>query len=321
MRHPRLATANWPNWACGAPSSGVSAEHAAQRAGLIAALAAYVSWGLMPIYFKLLAAVDPWEIIAHRVVWAIPVLLLFLALRDGRRLLSKLRLSARQIAWLACSGALIGINWLIFVWAIVNDHVLYTSLGYFINPLMNVLFGFLFLGERMSRLQQWAVALAAVGTAYLAWYLGQPPWISLALAVSFALYGLVRKRLDVGPMTGLLWENALLLLPALGWLAWRQQHGLLDFAAGDTRLNVLLVLSGLTTVLPLIWFNMAAQRLTLTLIGFIQYLAPTMTFSLAVFLWGEEFTRGHLVAFVCIWTALLMVSLPGLRRLLTGRPG
>jgi chloramphenicol-sensitive protein RarD len=300
-------------------SAEQQAEQDNQRAGLVAALAAYVSWGLMPLFFKLLAAVDPWEIIAHRVVWAIPVLLLFLWFRDGRALWRKLRLSARQIAWLACSGALIAANWLIFVWAIVNNHVLYTSLGYFINPLMNVLFGFLFLAERMTRLQQWAIALAGLGTAYLAWYLGQPPWISLALAVSFALYGLVRKRLDVGPMTGLLWENMLLLLPALGWLGWRYHQGLLDFAAGDARLDTLLVLSGLTTVLPLIWFNMAAQRLTLTLIGFIQYLAPTMTFSLAVFLWDEAFTQGHLVAFVCIWTALLLVSLPGLRRLLAGR--
>lgn len=268
----------------------------------------------MPIFFKWLGAVNPWEIIAHRVVWAIPVLLLFLFFRDGRALWRKLRLTRRQLSWLTVSGLLIGANWLIFVWAIVNDQVLSTSLGYFINPLMNVAFGFLFLGERMSRWQKWGVGIAAAGTAYLAIYLGQPPWVSLALALSFALYGLVRKRLDVGPMTGLLWENLLLLLPALAFLAWAAERGTLSFLHGPERTDLLLVLSGLTTVLPLIWFNMAAQRLTLTTIGFIQYLAPSMTFSLAVFLWGEPFTQGHAVAFGCIWFALVLVTLGPLRQ-------
>ncbi|MEJ2533921.1 MAG: EamA family transporter RarD [Gammaproteobacteria bacterium] len=291
-----------------------------QRTGLTAAFAAYIAWGLMPIYFKAIAAASALEIIAHRIVWAIPVLLLFLWLRDRHELWRKLRLTRRQFAWLVVSGALIAANWLIFVWAVVNDHVLYTSLGYFINPLMNVLFGFLFFGDRMTRLQQWAVGIAAAGTAYLAWFLGQPPWISLLLALPFALYGLVRKRLDVGPMTGLLWENLLLLAPALGLLAWRANAGTLDFLAGDARLDVLLVLSGLATALPLIWFNTAARHLTLTTIGFIQYLAPTMTFSLAVFLWGESFTQGHAVAFGCIWFALLLVSLAPLRARLRRRP-
>lgn len=286
-----------------------------RRAGLIAAFSAYIAWGMMPLFFKLLAAVNPWEIIAHRVIWAVPVLLLFLWFRDGRQLWVKLRLNRRQLAWLAVSGTLIGANWLIFVWAVVNDKVLYTSLGYFINPLMNVLFGYLFLGERLTVWGKWAVTIAAMGTAYLAWYLGQPPWISLLLALSFASYGLVKKRLvGVGPMTGLLWENLLLLGPALAWLGWRAAHGEMEFLAGSTRLDLLLVSAGLVTALPLIWFNVAAQHLTLTLIGFIQYLAPSMTFLLAVFLWGEPFTQGHAVAFACIWTALLLVSLGPLRR-------
>jgi chloramphenicol-sensitive protein RarD len=284
-----------------------------QRTGLAAALAAYIAWGLMPIYFKWIGSVNPWEIIMHRVIWAIPVLLLFLAFRDGRALWSKLRLSRRQLGWLCVSGLLIGANWLIFVWAVVNDQVLSTSLGYFINPLMNVAFGFLFLGERMTTWQKWAVGIAAFGTAFLAVYLGQPPWISLALALSFALYGLVRKRLDVGPMTGLLWENLLLLAPALVYLFWSANNGTLEFLHGSRRIDILLVLSGLATVLPLIWFNMAAQRLTLTTIGFIQYLAPSMTFSLAVFLWGETFTLGHAVAFGCIWFALVLVTAEQLR--------
>lgn len=291
----------------------------ADRKGLAAAFAAYVSWGLMPIYFKLLESVSAWEIIAHRVIWAIPVLLLFLLLRDGRALWKKLRITRRQLAWLMVSGFLIGANWLIFVWAVVNDNVLYTSLGYFINPLMNVAFGFLFLGERMTVWQKWAVGIAAFGTIYLAIYLGQPPWVSLALALSFSLYGLVRKRLDVGPMTGLLWENLLLITPALAYMAWAASSGHLSFAHEPLAIDLLLIAGGLITVMPLIWFNMAAQRLTLTLIGFIQYLAPSMTFCLAVFLWGETFTQGHAVAFACIWTALLLVTIGPLRDRRTAR--
>lgn len=289
-------------------------HHAAHRRGLAAAFAAYTAWGLMPIYFKWLAAVNAWEIIAHRVIWGVPVLLLFLLLRDGRALWPELRIDARQAGWLLISGTLIAINWLLFVWAVVHDQVLATSLGYFINPLINVLFGFVFLHERLSVWQKWAVGIAAAGTAFLAWYLGQPPWLSLALAVTFALYGLVRKRLDVGPMRGLMWEYLLLLGPSLVFLWWRQRNGVLDFGSGARITDLWLLLAGLLTVLPLIWFNMAAQRLTLTLLGFIQYLAPSMTFLLAVFLWGEPFTPGHAVAFACIWTALLLVSLGPIRQ-------
>lgn len=290
------------------------------RRGLAAAFAAYLSWGLMPIYFKWLAAVDAFEIIAHRVVWGVPVLALFLLFRDGRSFWPQLRINARQAAWLVVSGLLIAVNWLLFVWAVVHDQVLATSLGYFINPLINVLFGFLFLGERLTPWQKWAVGIAGAGTAYLAWFLGQPPWISLALAVTFALYGLVRKRLDVGPMRGLMWEYLLLVGPFMAFLYWRFRTGVLDFGSLDAATDSLLLLAGLLTVLPLIWFNMAAQRLTLTLLGFIQYLAPSMTFLLAVFFWNEPFTQGHAVAFACIWTALALVSLGPMRRRLRVQP-
>ncbi|KAA9133504.1 EamA family transporter RarD [Marinihelvus fidelis] len=295
-------------------------ENTVDRTGLVTAFAAYIAWGLMPIYFKLIDTVNPWEIIAHRIIWSVPVLLVFLLVRDGRALLPKLRITRRQLGWLCVSSFLIAANWLIFVWAVVNDKVLYTSLGYFINPLMNVLFGYLFLGERLTTYGKWAVAIAAFGTAYLAWYLGNPPWVSLALAISFASYGLVKKRLGIGPMTGLLWESLLLLGPALAWMGWRASHGEMDFLSGSTRMDLLLMAGGLLTVLPLIWFNTAAQRLTLTLVGFIQYLAPSMTFLMAVFWWDETFTPGHAVAFTCIWSALALVSLGPLRRRLRPQP-
>lgn len=276
---------------------------------MAAALAAYLFWGLVPIYFKWIHAVPPLEIIAHRVLWSIPVLAGFLLLRHGRQFWQRFRLPARTVLVLFVSGSLVVGNWLIFVWAVVNDRVLATSLGYFITPLVQFLLGFLFLHERMSRIQQFGVLIAASGTVYLGWYLGTPPWVSLSLAISFGAYGLVRKMLDVGPMVGLLWETLLLALPAMAWIAWLVGNGNLYFGTAGPGQDTLLILAGLVTVLPLVWFNVAARSLRLTTIGFFQYIAPTMTFLLSVFVWGEPFTQGHAVAFGCIWLALAMISL------------
>jgi len=186
--------------------------------------------------------------------------------------------------------------------------VLATSLGYFIGPLVNFLLGFLFLHERMSRVQQIGVLIAASGTIYLGWFLGTPPWISLSLAFSFGVYGLVRKLLNVGPMVGLLWETLLLAVPALVFVAWSAGRGSLYFGSAGVGQDILLALAGLVTVLPLVWFNVAARSLRLTTLGFFQYIAPSMTFLLSVFVYGEVFTQGHAVAFGCIWFALAMIS-------------
>jgi len=279
-----------------------------ERTGVTAALAAYLFWGLLPIYFKWIHAAPPLEIIAHRILWSIPLLAGFLLLRDGRRFWARLRLPWRTVLGLLCSGALVVTNWLIFVWAVVNDNVLSTSLGYFITPLVQFLLGFLFLHERMTRMQRLGVVIAASGTLYLGWYLGTPPWISLSLAVTFGLYGLVRKLLDVGPMVGLLWETLLMALPAVAFLGWAIQGGQLYFGTAGVRQDLLLAVTGLITVLPLVWFNVAARSLPLSTIGFFQYIAPSMTFLLSVFLWNEPFTQGHAVAFGCIWFALALVS-------------
>jgi len=286
-----------------------------KRLGVTAALAAFVTWGFMPMFFKWVDRVEPLEILAHRVIWALPVLAVFLLFRDGRKLFPKLRLGWREIGWLTLAALMLSSNWLIFVWAVVNDRVLSTSLGYFINPLVNILLGYLFLHERLTGQQKIAVAIAAAGTAYMGWYLGATPWISLSLALLFGGYGLVRKRLSVGPMTGLMWENFLLLAPALGYLLWRDAHGQLDFLHMDVGTDLLLIAAGLVTVLPLIWFNTAAQALTLSVVGFFQYLAPTISMLLAVFLWDETFTPGHAVAFVCIWFSLALISLEQVRAL------
>ena len=276
--------------------------------GVAAALAAYIFWGLAPIYFKWIDAVAPLEIIAHRILWSIPFLAGFLLLRDRRNFLSRMRLPPRTIALLLLSGVLVVTNWLIFVWAVVNEQVLATSLGYFIGPLVNFLLGFLFLKERLSRVQTLGVLIAASGTAYLGWFLGTPPWISLGLAFSFGFYGLVRKVLGVGPMVGLLWETLLLALPALLYIGWSYSNGTLGFGVINQRVDLLLILAGLVTVLPLVWFNVAARNLRLSTVGFFQYIAPSMTFLLSVFLYKEVFTQGHVVAFACIWSALAMVS-------------
>ena len=286
----------------------------ADRSGVTAALAAYIFWGLAPIYFKLIQSAPALEIIAHRILWSVPVLAGFLLLRDGRAFWQRVRLPPRTIMILLVSGCLVALNWLIFVWAVVNGQVLATSLGYFIGPLVNFLLGFLFLHERMTRVQQAGVIIAASGTVYLGWFLGTPPWISLALAFSFGIYGLVRKVLNVGPMVGLLWETVLLAAPALAFVAWSASRGSLYFGSAGTGQDLLLALAGLVTVLPLVWFNVAARSLRLTTLGFFQYIAPSMTFLLSVFAYGEPFTQGHAVAFGCIWFALAMISVESWKR-------
>ena len=284
------------------------------RAGLAAATAAYVFWGLAPIYFKAIQSAPATEIIAHRILWSVPLLAAFLLLRDGRNFLQRMRLPLRTVLTLLFSGCMAMLNWLIFVWAVTHDQVLATSLGYFVGPLVTFLLGFLFLHERMTVVQRIGVVIAALGTVYLGWFLGTPPWISLALALSFGIYGLVRKMLDVGPMVGLLWETLLLSGPALAFMAWSARHGGLYFGSAGASQDLLLALAGLVTVLPLIWFNVAARSLRLTTLGFFQYIAPTMTFMLSVFIYGEPFTRGHAVAFGCIWFALAMISVESWRR-------
>ncbi len=289
-------------------------EHKLDREGVIAALAAFTFWGLVPVYYKGLQAVDSWEVLAHRVIWSVPALLVFLAIRDGWTFWRNLRLPLKTIGWLVLSGLTISLNWLVFVWAVANDHVLDTSLGYFGTPVINVVLGYVFLKERLPALQMVAVFVAAAGTVFLAWYLGRPPWIAITLAISFGIYGLLRKRLDVGPMLGLLWETALMFLPALAYLLWLASQSSHQFLRLSVSVDLLLLGSGLATISPLIWFNMAAQKLPLSILGFFQYIAPSMSFLLAVYLFGEKFTAGHAVAFGSIWLALGLVSIEPFNR-------
>jgi chloramphenicol-sensitive protein RarD len=284
------------------------------RLGLIAGLGAFCIWGLAPLYFKLLGTVGADEIIAHRVLWSVVLLGLFLLFRHGRGTLRHIRIRPATLGALLVSGVLIVANWLIFVYAIHTDQVLATSLGYFINPLVSVLFGLLFFRESLNGLRLLAVLIAAAGTLYMTIRVGVFPWIALALAVSFALYGVVRKMTDVGPMVGLFWETLLVAPLALAWIAWLAAGERLQFTAGGTDQALLLAGTGLVTLVPLVLFAAAVRRLALGTVGLMQYLAPSMTFLLAVFVFGEPFSPDHAVTFACIWVALLLFTWGGWTR-------
>ena len=262
----------------------------------------------MPLYFKLVGAAGAGEIIVHRVLWSVLFLLLVLLLRHRGRLRAQLAISPRVLLALLLSGSLVAFNWLVFVYAVNTDRVLSTSLGYFINPLVSVLLGTLVLRERMVGLQWIAVALAAAGTLWLTWRVGQPPWLALALAVSFGLYGLVRKLTEVGPMVGLFWETLMMTPFALAWLLLLADPTRLVFGQQGTSLDLLLIGTGLVTVIPLLLFATAARGLPLITVGLMQYLAPSISFCLAVFLFREPFGFDHAVAFGAIWTALVLYT-------------
>ncbi len=282
--------------------------------GLLAALSAFGLWGLAPMYFKLLGAVGSDEIIAHRVLWSVVFLALVLILRDRRQVLFKLRVSPRVLITLAFSSALILANWLIFVHAVNTDRVLSTSLGYFINPLVNVLLGLIIFREKLTGLQILAVLIAALGTLYMALGIGVVPWMALGLAFSFALYSVVRKLTDVGPMVGLFWETLLAVPLAAVWLAMLAGDERLAFSLEQPGEAALLAGTGLVTVIPLLLFATAVRRLPLSTMGLLQYLAPSMTFLLAVFVYAEPFTFDHAVTFGCIWLALILYSASSLHR-------
>jgi len=276
--------------------------------GAACALGAFLTWGVLPIYFKAIAAAPPLEIVAHRIVWSALLLLGVIALRHRWAALRRGLADRRTRRLLLASTLLVSSNWLIFVWAITSGRVLESSLGYYINPLMNVLLGLLVLRERLSRVQGLAVLLAAVGVANLAVQSAAFPWVSLSLAGTFSLYGLVRKTMALGALDGLFVETNLLLVPAVIFLAVQVASGDSAFLAGDTRLDLLLVLSGLFTTLPLLLFTSAVRRLNYATVGLFQYIVPTSHFLLAVFVFGERFTSAHLVTFALIWTALALYS-------------
>lgn len=276
--------------------------------GLLYALGAFGVWGLFPLYLYELARVPPLEVVVHRSAWSLLLLLVVLTLLRRWAWLPALRGHPRQVGVLATSALLLSVNWLVYVWAIANGHVLDTSLGYFINPLVNVLLGVLVLRERLRPTQWLAVLLAALGVLWLTVSAGRLPWVALTLGVSFALYGLLRKTATLGALEGLALETivlAPLVLPALAWFMLQPDSAM---GHGDWRLDVLLLLGGPLTVLPLLLFTAAARRLTLATLGLMQYLAPTVQFLLGVYFFHEPMQPARLLGFALIWAALAVYS-------------
>ena len=284
-----------------------------RRAGLVFGLVAYLLWGVLPLYFKLLAMVPPIEIVANRIVWSLLFLAILVALWRRWGTIRAAFASGRVVLILMLTAALIATNWLVYVWAVVNRHVLETSLGYYLNPLFNVLLGVILLKERLSRAQTGAVLLAASGVAVLAWGAAAGLWISLSLAFSFGLYGFIRKVAPVDALEGLSVETALLAPASLAYLMWAH-GGTTGFAAFGATTSLLLVLGGAITAIPLLMFNAAAKRLPYSTMGMLQFIAPTLQFLIAVVLYGEPFTTAHAIAFPAIWTALVLYVVAMLRK-------
>ena len=268
-------------------------------------MAAYCIWGVAPIYFKLVGHVQPLEIIAHRVTWSAILLMVVLAL-SGK--LGELRLPLKSLGWLLLSAMLLACNWLIFVFAVLNDQIIDTSLGYFINPLVSVFLGIFFLGERLRPLQWLALSIAFLGVMIQLVVLGHLPLISLALAFSFGFYGLIRKNLNLPAVSGLALETLIILPFALGYLVWQQAQGALAFSNLSLETDLLLVLGGVVTSLPLLFFAGAVTRLSLTTVGIFQYLAPSLTLLLAVFYFEEPFNRVQFATFFCVWVSIVIFT-------------
>ncbi len=278
------------------------------RRGLAAGVAAYAAWGVVPLYWHLLAAIAPVEILAHRAVWGLVAFAAMAAVTGQGPAIRAVVRDRRAMAALALSSTLLAFNWGLFIWATLRGHLLQASLGYFINPLVSVGLGVVFLGERLRRWQQVAIALAAVGVGRLAWAGDGVPWISLALAGTFGLYGLVRKTASAPALAGSTVETAMMAPLGLAYLVYLAATGggaLGHVAAGPT---LLLLAAGVVTALPLAWFTVAARSLPLSVVGFLQYLAPTGQFLTAVLAFGEPLAPARLHAFGFIWAALAVFS-------------
>jgi chloramphenicol-sensitive protein RarD len=284
-------------------------DAARSRQGVFFAIAAYTMWGVAPIYFKWLQEVPALEILSHRIIWSfVLVFILIMALRRGNRLKPVLQ-NKQQMARLTLATCLLGGNWFLFIWAINNNHILDASLGYYINPLLNVAIGMAFFAERMRKMQLVAIALAVVGVLIQVVSFGSVPWVALALACSFAIYGAIRKRLPIDSITGL-WLETLILTPAvLVYLVFFASSSAADMTQNTWQINTLLIAAGVVTTAPLLCFTAAAQRIRYSTLGFFQYIGPSLMFILAVWVYGEPLAADKLVTFAIIWVALALYSI------------
>jgi chloramphenicol-sensitive protein RarD len=273
--------------------------------GILYGVTVYVLWGFFPIYWKLLSRVPTLQLLGHRIVWSFLLLLgVILTIKQWNDF--RAALNARTFRIYLIAALLIGVNWLAYVWAVNAGFIVETSLGYFINPLLSVLMGVLFLGERLRTMQWIPVALAAIGVAYLTVVYGQPTWIALLLAFTFGFYGLVKKLAPLGSVFGLTLETGILFLPALAYLGLVQANNMASFLHAGITSDLLMIGAGLVTTIPLLLFASAAKQIPLTMIGILQYIAPTIQFLIGVFIYKETFDQSRLIGFSIVWLALII---------------
>lgn len=286
--------------------------------GLALAVTSYLLWGFMPFYMKAVAHISSIEVVAHRVVWSVPIAgLVLILLRRTKDLRAALG-NPKMLAMACLTAALVSVNWSIYVWAIANDHALDTALGYYINPLFSIALGALLLRESLTRTQLAAVGLAAVGVLVLIIDAGTVPWVALSLTVSWGFYAFFKRSLPIGANQGFLLEVLILLPIALGYLIWLGATDQGHFAT-NSRDTLLLMAAGLVTAVPLLFYANGAKLVRLSTIGVLQYFAPTMIFLIAIFVFGEEVGHGRMIAFPLIWTALVVYSIPMVRQLYTSK--
>ncbi len=277
--------------------------------GVLYAVAAYILWGLLPIYWKLLSDVPSLQILFHRIVWALFFLVALLLYKGRLRSLAAAWRDRRILLVYALAALFLGVNWGVYIWGVNAGYILETSLGYFINPLVSVLFGMVFLKESLRPGQWLAIILAAGGVIYLTISYGQLPWIALTLAFSFGIYGLMKKKAPMDSIQGLTLETAVLFLPALGLLLYFHANGSGGFGSISRWNDLLLMASGVVTAVPLLLFGAAAARIPLSLVGILQYIAPTLQFLIGVLIYGEDFSRARLIGFSIIWVALAIYTI------------
>lgn len=286
-----------------------------EKLGYIFAVFAFLFWGAVsPIYFKEVGGVTALEVLTHRVVWSFLILIPLVYLTKQTEVLKLLLKNKNKLKYLLYSTFFVSINWLIFIWAVANERIMEASLGYYINPLINIALGFIFFGERMTRNQNIAIVIAFLAVLYQIIALGTLPLVSLSLAVSFALYGMIRKKVDVGSIVGLFVETLMLMPLAIVYILYLFNTNSMAFLNESDYITFMLTLGGLATIIPLLLFNGAATRMKLSTLGFFQYIGPTCAFLLAVFVYNEEFNFDKLITFALIWLALIIFSLDAIMK-------
>jgi len=285
------------------------------KLGQIYGIFAFLFWGAVaPIYFKEVSSVEPLEVLIHRIMWSFIILIPLLFITKQVYVYKTIIRDFRKLKYLVFSAFFITINWLVFIWAVTNGKIMETALGYYINPLVNVLLGYLFFSERMSKNQYFAIFIAFIAVLYQVISLGSLPLISLTLAFSFAFYGMIRKKINVGSIVGLFIETLVMLPFAFIGIYYLYSNDSISFMNSSIYINIMLTLGGLITIIPLLLFNGAATRMKLSTLGFLQYIGPTCAFLLAVFVYSEEFNVDKMITFSLIWIALVIFSIDSIKR-------